>query len=277
MTRPIHSAVAVPISLMAFVPILVIVVDAQAVGLRTETFDVDPQWTSVGDGVNGNDFGFRTSDIAGGSPGEGGGRFARTDSTRFYADTDFPNTVRLDQPFQASGRLDLGAVDANPDFGNPLWLGHFNPDSIAKAGLFFNDGPPGPGLAWSMSIAFPGGIALSPTPQMNFQPGVDRTWSYAWDPIGGVGGVGRLTGTLSGPDGGSRIVDVDWSGVDPSNVTFTAFGFNAGVNPPASAERFADIFVDDLLYTVPEPSTFALAALGMLGMLACGWRQRRRV
>jgi len=93
----------------AVVVLVVLVCDSQvdAAIVRTENFDVDPGWTVLGSGANGNDFGYQaTSSHAGGSPGEGGGTFTRSNFEKYYADTSLGGSFTLGQPFSASGKFD---------------------------------------------------------------------------------------------------------------------------------------------------------------------------
>ncbi len=55
-------------------------------------------------------------------------------------------------------------------------------------------------------------------------------------------------------------------------VTWKIHVFNA--NDTQSGSRFDDIIINGTVSLIPEPSTFALSALGLLGLL--GWRRGRR-
>jgi len=88
--------------------------------------------------------------------------------------------------------------------------------------------------------------------------------------------------------GGNPTVDGDWTtvvnvtgntDVNPS-YTFATPVTTAGVrlfvtdDGPNAPLRFEELLVYGEI--VPEPSTFALAVLGLLGPMACGRRRRRR-
>jgi hypothetical protein len=244
-----------------------------ALPLRTETFDTNPSWMSIGSGSNGNLFGFQPqSTFAGGGAGEAGGTFTRSDFNRVYADTNLGGFIDLDQPFEAHGKFDFIAKN-RPDFGQPMWLGHFgledgNFGAGNKVGLFFNNGASQADLSWGLGIKMIG-VSDAQTSQSVIAPNIHREWSYSWDPIGGDFGMGRLTGSLSGPGGGTRTVDLSPE-QRAFGVHFDAFGFAghfpSGPNP--NPTFLATMFIDDVAYSVaiPEPAsmTFVLASMATL-------------
>ena len=52
-----------------------------------------------------------------------------------------------------------------------------------------------------------------------------------------------------------------------------SFDVSGGVGPGNAFSGQAGTFHS---FQIPEPSTFALAALGLVGLLAYGWRRRKR-
>ena len=80
---------------------------AKGAGVRSQSFDTDPGWTSLNTTINDNDYGFRESSFAGGTAGEAGGIFTRTEPTTFYADSDLNGTLSLDDALATSGRFDV--------------------------------------------------------------------------------------------------------------------------------------------------------------------------
>jgi hypothetical protein len=250
-----------------------------ALPLRTEAFDVNPGWTTIGNGANGNTFGFQAqSALAGGTLGEAGGTFTRSNFNRVYADTDLGGTITLDQPFEARGKFDFTARN-RPDFGQPMWIGHFgleggNFGAGNKVGLFFNNGEAQAELSWGLGIKMIG-VSDAQTSQSIIVPNVDREWSYSWEPSGGVNGVGRLTGSLSGPGGGTHVLDLSPE-QRAFGVALDAFGL-AGHFPSAptgNSTFFATMYIDDLSYSVPEPSCLALVAVPFALLLFCFWLKR---
>ena len=251
--------------------VFVCVSQVNAAITRTENFDVDPGWTVVGSGENGNNFGYQSSKNAGGSAGEGGGRFTRSAFVKYYADTNLGGTLTLDQPFSASGRFDY-TVQSTADFGFTNMLGHFSTSGFGRVGIGVNyDGKK---FYWTPIIVFDDFKHVSTsTAFTKIIPDVNRTWSYDWDPDGGAG-FGSLTTIL---DGVTHTIDLTTE-QRAKGATMDAFGFaglagSFGSNP----SQYADIYFDDVTYSViPEASSLIIwSVLGTLAVAAT-WRKRRK-
>ena len=91
-------------------------------------------------------------------------------------------------------------------------------------------------------------------PQTSINPNIDHTWEYDWDPNGGVHGAGRLTASLSGPGEGTQFIDLN-AAQRKVGAKFNAFGLNGGFPTPPDSKpsEFADMFIDDVIYTVLKP------------------------
>src|SRR5947209_5114670 len=107
---------------------------------RLENFNSNPGWTAFNNGVDGNSFGLQSGTNAGGSPGEAGGHFTRSNSFRYYADTALNGSLNLNMPLSASGKFDFPSA-STPDFNNGLFIGHFQAAAENYTlGLFFSNG-----------------------------------------------------------------------------------------------------------------------------------------
>jgi len=240
--------------------------------VRSQNFDTDPGWTLVGSGANGNNFGYRTSANAGGSAGEAGGRFTRSTFVRTYADTS-GISLSLDAVFAAQGRFNF-TNDNAPDFGPALQVGHFSGSGLASVGVSFNNNNTGT-LHWQASVRLDDGTNIISPPSIPLLSNVPRTWSYDWNPTGGTGS-GRLTVTLSGINGGGTDI-IDLTPAQRAvGVTLDGFGFNGESATSSNSGLLADIFIDDVTYSVipvPEPSSVALMTVTVAFV---GRRYRRR-
>lgn len=244
------------------------------VGTRFQGFAVNPGWTTIGSGTGGNNFGYSATTFTGGSTGEGGGRFTRDTTFRYYADTNLGGSLNLNQPLTASGRFDH-TVANTPDFVNGLFIGHFSASENYAVGIFFTNGGSDPSkLAWGINVR--GDMDNILSLQTSLDANVDRDWSYTWDPTGGVGGLGRLTATLSGPGGGSKSVDMPPGTFVRPNAMFDAFGLNATTVDSANMNCFADVYIDDVSYSIPVPEPMIAVGLTLACLIGqCLCRQSR--
>ena len=110
------------------------VAEAQTV-TRTESFDVDPGWTSSNlPNASGSDFGFRTSSFAGGTAGEAGGVFRRSNSTSYYADTSI-GTMTASDRISASGRFNVTSIASSFNSNNkrsPRRINNYAPAAMGS-------------------------------------------------------------------------------------------------------------------------------------------------
>ncbi len=249
--------------------------------VQTQNFDTDPGWTTVGSGANGNNFGYQAASAnAGGSVGEAGGTFTRGTTGRIYADTNI-GTLSLDQPFSASGKFDFTGSN-RPDFGPSFVIGHFlevgDPlaGDFSQIGIGFGNGGTN-NLEWTVviTVGFANGSSIATGGVLTaIDPNIDRTWSYDWNPTGGVNGGGLLTAILSGPGGGTKSLDLTTTQratLAPASVN--AFGLSVSYPTLSDSSEFANVFIDDVAYTVadssvaPEPSSIAVWSLLSLALI----------
>jgi hypothetical protein len=255
--------------------------DNVTVNGTAHNFSVDPNWDAVGNqttfadpylyGVN--DFGYRNTSHAGGSPGEIGGLIWRVEDTEenlqaYYAD-DIGN-FNLGDRLIASGKI--AAEDFSTDAG--VMLGWFNSaeqdfppsnfvgvymDSLSSVGRFFT---PMYGTA-AGTAAFAGAPFLLLPPD-----GQPRSWSIDYDPSG-ADGLGTLT---VGLDGEFKTITLE-PGHKAEGAAFNRFGL---FNMQDNNGKHAIIYLDDISYStrlvVPEPASWCLAVLGGLSLVA--WKLR---
>ena len=143
--------------------------------------------------------------------------------------------------------------------GHFLVLGDPLVGEISQIGLGFGSGGPNL-LYWTaqVSVGFSNGSSAGVGGTLTYiDPNIDRTWSYDWNPTGGVNGAGELTATLSGAGGGTKILDLtatQRSTLAPASVN--AFGLSVSYPTLTDSSEFANIFIDDVVYTVPEPAAW---------------------
>ena len=214
--------------------------------LAFEDFTDPSGWSSLGSGVNGNDFGQSDTSHAGGVTGEAGGRFTRSGHTRYYADTTLTG-LDLGKPIEASGKLDHTSAN-RPDFGRPMLLGHFDVDNMVDQGIrlgitFTNAGSTDNSLFWRADL----GSVAAGTP-IEISANSDLEWSYQWDPHGGTDLVGALTVNLNGTTQVIELTTAQRSSLAAHSLG--GFGF-LGVAKPDDNESgwYADLFIDDVTYT----------------------------
>lgn len=111
-----------------------------------------------------------------------------------------------------------------------------------------------------------GSVAFTP-----LSPNVDHTWSFSWDPNGGSGS-GELTVVL---DGVTEFIELDAT-QRAIGANFDGFGIGATAAISSDSSQFADVFIDNVTYSVPEPSTLAFIATASLGGLVHLHRRARR-
>ncbi len=213
-----------------------------------ENFDIDPGWTRFNNPANNNDFGFRNSNLAGGTAGEAGGFFSETTVPVWYGDGSVGEFGGSDA-LCASGIMNIRSVD--PGYNGNVFIGHFD------NGEFSDGGPNGIGLqvlepeeedATSFRIFY---LAGTDEGQRFVIEGLNltRTWSYNYDPK--AGDFGSLTISISGPGGGTATHFLASDERD-SIGNFETFGLAVKPHDLESTAQ-AEMYVDNLRYTSSAP------------------------
>jgi hypothetical protein len=236
---------------------------------RTQNFDTDPGWSLLGSGVNGNNFGYQPSSNAGGIPGEAGGTFTRTAGERYYADTNI-GIIDLNQPFSASGTLAYTAQE-NPDWGRPLIVGYFSTSGISTVnvadmvGIAIDNGGFSTQIYWTGVVILADGTDLGVLPKTLLpSPNVVHNWSFSWNP--NVSTAGEFEFQL---DGTLETVDLT-TAQRLTGLSTDAFGWGGGPAPSnQQSDWFANLYADNLAYTVPEPSSITLLVISSLFVCIC--------
>ena len=226
----------------------------QPLWLKTETFDVDPNWegrnnraTDPGPRTIVQNFGFNGfSTNAGGAPGEIGGFITPAGEPAFYGKVI--TTASFNDPLSASGILNV------PQGGGHTLIGFFNADTanewrtpntialrIYGRGTYFHAYPEyGTGL-WRAGSGALGGEASIPT------GAVDYPFSLHYDPEG-ADGRGTITATLGSY---STVMTLD-AGHKADGALFNRFGI---LNVMKSADDPGQVWLDEITIN-GEPHPF---------------------
>lgn len=231
------------------------------VNVRTETFDVDSGALGVAKGVNidGFNFGWNNDNSAGGvSPGELGGTFARGNdaSTHYFADTNIGAVTRLDSIHirgnfiitannNANLRIQVGFIntttaDLTPlsSFQNQLGMAILEPSFNSTDFRVI-----------SHSNTTTGGDQASPS--QDIPVGSKTTFNFLYRPSGMGDGNGTAFLTLKLEDGTLLSSTVkELRNPDTADIDFNAFVIGSAPASNANATQTADVFFDDISYTV---------------------------
>ena len=228
---------------------------------RTQNFDTDPNWGALNNTSSPLNFGFRnTSHITGATAGEAGGTFTRTNLVNYYADTNLTENLRETFKLQASGKL---TADAFNGFDGAVLLGYFDRSGTSSVGLGINEPSPSPSpFRVGLFITLGNGVTRSAFPVATVVTGKDYDWSFTYDPAG-AGGNGEITAMLTGIDVvSSQSFSLALNPGDKVGPGFLLNSFGLRSALAGGTSGTADFFVDNLTYTIPEPSCLALLALG---------------
>lgn len=257
--------------------IAVVICGAAQAGFVFEDFTTDPGWVGVNNTVNQNNYGYSGgTNFAGGAVGEAGGTTGRETAANSSVYRDIQNVTphSLNQGLSASGSF----IMQNPaGWDHGIAVGHMNAGDGGDLVALVMSEPAG---AFTQSrvravVQRDNGLnTIAATPQLNVTRDVPHTFSYTWNPFGGVTGQGILYLTIDGvtmssEDTGGIFNLAERTGSTPF-LTYNAWGISVpGVSFAAST---VEVFIDNVSYSVPEPAS--AAAMGLCAVVIAGRRRR---
>lgn len=230
-----------------------------ALPVKAESFDDDPLWVSSNNQTSPNNYGFtNTSHITGASAGEVGGTIGSA-SLSYYGDAA-ADGLTLYTNLVASGKL---TIDTHGGFSGAWGLGWFDrtqSGSPTFLGLRFVDPLTGASpVRLRVAYVRPGGdVNEDVGGTMTLDSGKDYDWTFSYDPTGN-GGFGTVSATITGID----VVDSEsttWN-LHPADKPMGSRFNTFGIVKIASGSGTPEFFIDNLTYTIPEPSSLAIAGL----------------
>jgi hypothetical protein len=216
---------------------------------KTADFAHDPGWEGFGnratyqeqEPVGAHNYGFSTTNFAGGKPGEIGGVLWRAGQYSYYADRVGP--LALDDRLEARGRVvfRVGGPDSDVFLG---WFNSANKDKPpTDAGNFLGvhiGGPTRVGHYFQPSLVTAKGTKAQAAAGPVLTPGKVYDWLLVYDPAADHGN-GAITVTL-----GNESVTLSLkSGVKAQGGGFDRFGLFT----PAHGGQLVKLYLDDLSYT----------------------------
>jgi hypothetical protein len=242
----------------------------------TENFNADPAaWGPDGPGSANTtapqNFGWKSSNNAGGAVGEAGGTFSRMTSARYDTSIDDadPTETGVDpstDTLTMSGRVEVTGGTANPYLGwfSNTALGAAEPTNfigfrLDTEKLLLNvraNGASGAVPGQDTAVGANNSLANASTFSITYNPN-------------GNGGTGTLTGSING---GASTATINLTAGAKDLITdldrFGMFTRAPGTAPEGSA------FFDDLVYTstIPEPAALSLFGIGALLRRRCRGR-----
>ena len=256
---------------------------------ETQTFDSEAAAAAAGWTQVGSHLGFSMTDNTGGtSPaGEaGGGLPTQAGGVQVYADLDLGGALSLADDFSASGEYDVQSLTGpNWDWIHGV-IGFFDSshsNGVYGTGVVFLHADDTPTSQRIYPVVMQDGAWLGHGHSVFRLPNDgDYTFDLAWDATAmaatlrifdssGVE-VQNDAGELGGAVAAVSAEDVAAFPADALN----AFGMGSQF-PQGGGDLVTELYIDNVTYTslVPEPSTFTLAALGLLSLAFVGWRRRR--
>ena len=219
-------------------------------------------WKGFNNTGNGNDFGYSAgTNFTGSASGtsEAGGTFSRNRDLAYYADTTLGGVFTLDDTFSAEGEFEY----TNPkNDNNDVGLGHFDKsdtdiryhDFIGI--LLLEDTDP-------LFRVFAGVVIAGYAPRINYDDffylpiNGDYRFRYNYDPDGGDSGNGIVRVEVFNTEGDTRgTASISLTEEErASGATFNAFGLSNGIIDSNRYDWTADIYIDNVSYSVIPPPT----------------------
>jgi hypothetical protein len=236
-------------------------------------------WAGFRNGQDGNSFGFRATNLTGGSSpsGEAGGTIARTPNLAYYADLTISGSPNFGYSIHASGELAVTGIGA---FNNAIRMGFFNSANttgvVEFLGFQVAEAQSSSGLLQVFPTIIQSNGAIHQTDAtLRVSVGSTYTWLSDWNP-----GASQMSVQVFDSAGAS--IGISSLTLGPSDIatgiSLNAFGLMTGAIGQADPSNTADLFVDNLTYSftaVPEPSSLVLVFLGSASVF--GLRRRLRV
>jgi len=251
--------------LAVFAILVALAAQARAAIIVTNNFDSDPLWTGVNNTSGGANYGFSPgTSNAGGSAGEVGGLFTRQAAENYYAHVFMSgvgtDVLNYDSEIEGSGRFIVSSLSA---FDNNVLIGHRSSSlsDFSFLGLFIAESTPSLVRTYAGIVADDGTLFLGGP--MFASVGTAYDFGYDYDPQGGVNSLGRLTLTVTGL--GTVFTDVSASQRSADPIFLNAFGIGT---PSVSSvpSNQANVFFDNAIYTIPEPTSVVLLCLAGLAL-----------
>lgn len=235
---------------------------AQASILVTDNFDADPGWTGAGNTASGNSYGYSagTQNALGTAAGEGGGLF-EGGPENYYADIVGPS-LSLSDALHGDGKFYID------NHGHDLFIqtGHRSSSTVSPSflglGIYSANSLPDPLFRYAATIVLNDGTLLRQPPFGTQLAEGAYQFTYDYDPNIGDG---QLSLTIVGQP--TQVLSLT-AAQRAIGATFDAWGI--GLDGGSSVGS-ADFFIDDVTYTIPEPSAVMLLGLGGMILL---WRRR---
>jgi len=227
---------------------------------ETQSFDSDASaaaagWVAVNTTVEGNNYGWSDSANAGGANGEAGGTVARATTTDYYADTSI-GVLTLDDFMTASGKFLV--TNLSPDYSGGQAIGWFNTDDPMAPrtnNLYVKlQDQSETEVRWEPKVNFTAGESGINRDKMVLNADTHYSWELTYDPAAGDFGQGMFSTSVWDEDTEHTLVATAALSLTEEHrtgqtLTVNAFGI-LHYAQSAGPERKADIFHDDLEYTV---------------------------